>query len=109
MVIRRVGPLSVAKVAAFLYALIGLFAGVFFSLIFTLGFLVAPEGQRPGGAIIGLLMGGGALIFMPIFYSALGFVMTLVLAALYNWAAGVVGGVEIELEGASQETRPPSP
>jgi hypothetical protein len=38
----------------------------------------------------------GAIILAPIFYGCIGFVMTLIMAALFNVAAGIVGGVEVE-------------
>jgi hypothetical protein len=47
---------------------------------------------------MGALFGIGAIVLLPILYGCLGFVMTLLMAWLYNVAAGIVGGVEIQTE-----------
>jgi hypothetical protein len=46
--------------------------------------------------MFGALFGVGSIVFFPIFYGCIGFVSTLIMAALFNVAAGVVGGVEVE-------------
>ena len=97
MVIRRVVALSVAKVAGVLYALIGLVAGAFISLAAIAGALGAGDTNAP---LFGALMGAGAIIVIPIVYGCLGFIGTLVMAALYNLVAGAVGGIEIDVEPA---------
>lgn len=93
MTITRVGPLSVAKVAGFLYAIIGLIVGAFISL-FSMAGAFAAGGD--GAGAMGALFGVGAIVLLPIFYGCLGFVMTLIMAALFNVAVGIVGGVEID-------------
>ena len=47
------------------------------------------------GAMFGALFGVGAIILFPIFYGCMAFVMTLIQAALFNVAAGIVGGIEM--------------
>jgi hypothetical protein len=95
MTITRVGPLSVAKIAGLLGAVIGLLAGAFVSLFSMAG---AAFGARAGedGAFFGALFGVGAIILLPILYGCMAFVMTLIQAALFNIAVGIVGGIEIE-------------
>ena len=58
----------------------------------------AAFGARAGddGAFLGALFGVGAIILLPIFYGCMAFVMTLIQAALFNVAVGIVGGIEIE-------------
>ena len=46
----------------------------------------------------GALFGVGAVVAFPIFYGCLGFVGLLFAAWLYNLVAGVVGGVEVEIQ-----------
>lgn len=94
MIVRRVGPLSFAKITAILYALMGLLFGAIFSLISLAGF--AAAGQQEGAA--GMLFGVGAIVVLPIFYGVLGFVFSLIGAALYNLIAGWVGGVELDVQ-----------
>ena len=102
MVIRRIGPLSCAKVAAALHAIIGLLMGGVFSLFWLAGgfasaAFAADPSRRIGFPFVGL---GGALaiVTFPIFYATAGFVGALIGAWVYNTAAGVVGGIKIDLE-----------
>jgi hypothetical protein len=94
MVVTRVNPLSCAKIAAVIYAIMGLLFGVLFSLLATLGAFATPDAEA---GMLGAVFGIGAVVFMPIFYGCMGFVMTLIGAALYNAVAGVIGGVEIDV------------
>jgi hypothetical protein len=93
MTITRVGPLSCAKVAGLLYVIVGLVAGAFISLAAMAGGLASNDEV---GSTFGALFGVGAIILIPIFYGCLGFVMTLIGAALFNLAAGMVGGIEVD-------------
>ena len=95
MVVKRIGPLSVGKVAGTLYAVIGLLIGAVFSMIGMAGGMMADS---PGGAGFAALFGVGAIVIFPILYGALGFVFTLIAAVLYNVVAGLVGGVELDLQ-----------
>lgn len=101
MVITRVGVLSVAKISAVLYAGVGLMIGGLFSLIGLAGFAGGLASDSPGGAVGSALFGVGAIIILPIVYGVIGFVATLIGAALFNLAAGITGGVEIEVKGNS--------
>jgi hypothetical protein len=96
MVINRVGPLSVAKVAGMLYAITGLFFGAIISLVALAGGMAANS-EAPGSAAIGMIFGVGAVVLLPIFYGCLGFVITLLMAALYNLVARTVGGVQVDM------------
>jgi hypothetical protein len=94
MTITRVGPLSVAKIAGLLYTVIGVIVGAMFSLVAMAG---AAFGAHDGNAaMFSALFGVGSIVFFPILYGCLGFVMSLIMAALFNFAAGLMGGVEIE-------------
>jgi hypothetical protein len=94
MVIKSVGAVSCAKVAGALYALIGLIAGAFMSLIGLAGVFASSD----GGGAIGALFGVGAIVLLPIVYGVFGFVTTFIAAALYNVIAGRVGGIEINVQ-----------
>jgi hypothetical protein len=100
MTITRVGPLSAAKVAGVLYVLIGLVIGAFVSLFaMAAGGMAAAAGGGDNGAAAAfgsVLFGVGAIVILPIFYGCIGFFATLIMAALFNVVAGMVGGVEIE-------------
>ena len=95
MVIRRVGPLSCAKIAGALYAVLGLLAGGLLSLAAMAGGFA--DGDSEFG-VMGPLFGIGAIILLPILYGCLGFLGALLMTWLYNVAAGIVGGLEIHTE-----------
>lgn len=96
MIVKRIGPLSLAKISFALYLLIGLIVGAFVALISLTGVALADRGGA--GPFLGMALGLGAIIVLPIFYGILGFLIGLISAAVYNLAAGMVGGVEIDLQ-----------
>ena len=93
MVIRRVGPLSCAKVAGLLYLIMGFVFGALVSLFASGGGMLADTPARGFG---GMLFGAGAIVILPICYGAFGFLMTLVMAALFNLVSGITGGIEVD-------------
>ena len=95
MVIKRVGPLSCAKIAGTLYAIIGLLMGGVFSLAALAG---GFGSNTSGGGAFGALIGVGSIIVFPICYGALGFVSSLIGAWLYNALAGMVGGIQLDVQ-----------
>jgi hypothetical protein len=96
MTITRVGPLSVAKIAGLIYVVIGLIAGGLISMVAMAGAAIGAGGGDGDGAMFGALFGVGAIIFVPICYGILGFLGTLIMAWLFNIAAGMVGGIEVD-------------
>jgi hypothetical protein len=91
MVLNRVGPLSAAKVVGLLYAIVGLVMGAVFSLVSAMG------GFSPGRGDVGPFFGIAAVVIFPVAYGVVGFLMTLIIAWLYNGLARLVGGIEIDL------------
>jgi hypothetical protein len=84
--IRRFGVGQTAKVVGVLYALIGVVL-VPFVLIAA---MYSPN--KPG-------FGPGFALAIPIMYGILGFIFTAIGCAIYNFVAGLVGGIEVELDG----------
>jgi hypothetical protein len=95
MVINRVGPLSVGKVAGTLYAAMGVLIGAVVSVIAMAGARMADDG---GASPFGALLGVGAIVFFPILYGVMGFLFTMLFAVLYNVVAGIVGGIEVDVQ-----------
>jgi hypothetical protein len=93
MVIRRVGPLSCAKVAGLLYLILGFVFGALISLFAAGGSLFADQAGGPFGS---MLFGAGAIVMLPICYAVFGFVMTFIMASLFNLIVGITGGIEID-------------
>lgn len=105
MTITRVRPLSVGKIAGFLYGLIGLFIGALISVFALFGGLAAgaagaaSEAEGPGaalGAAFGIA-GLAAIIVVPLLYGFMGFITTVIMAAIYNLVARIVGGIEVDV------------
>lgn len=92
MIVRRIEPMSAAKVGGALYAMLGLLMGCLFTLVSFTGFSSASMG--PMGALFGV----GAIIILPLLYGIMGFIFTGISAAIYNVAAKVAGGIELQVE-----------
>lgn len=83
--IRRLDPVSVGKISAVLYGLLG--------LLFV-PFLLLMSVFSPDTSGVGL----GLALAMPIGYAVFGAISSMIAAALYNLVAGWVGGLEFEVE-----------
>jgi hypothetical protein len=96
--LRSVGAVSVAKVCAVLYALVGLVIGAVLSLVFTLASQLGGSTGIPAemGAL-NVFFGFGSIILAPLFYGIAGAVGGLIMAGLYNLVARLTGGIEIEI------------
>ncbi len=95
MVITRIGPISCAKISGALYAILGIIIGGVFSLVALAGGFASETAE---GAGIGAGIGVAAIIVFPILYGCIGFLGTLLVAWLYNIGAGLVGGIEIDVQ-----------
>ena len=101
MMIRRVNPMSAAKVSGALGVMLGLVIGACISLIaLVAGGAMAVASDEPGsaglGAMPGMLFGAGAIIVLPIFYGVFMFVVGAVQAFFYNIASKWTGGLEVD-------------
>src|SRR5258707_828646 len=114
MTIRRVGVFSLAKIQALLAFVIGLILGVIYGLFFMLfGAAISAMSPRGGdqamGGISSIVVGLMMMIGFPIFAGIMGFIGGAINGLIYNIAAGVVGGIKLELEGATADYAPPPP
>ena len=112
MMVRRIGVLSLAKMQGLIMFVLGLIIGVIYGLIIMLfGAAMSSLGGRDaamGG--IGTVVGGLlAMIFIPIFYGILGFIGGAITGFVYNIAAGIVGGLKLDLESTEPQYAPPPP
>jgi hypothetical protein len=99
--IKKLGILSVAKMYALMMFVMCLIISIPYGLfIMIFGAALMGSGDRAGfaagggGIIIGLMV----MIGLPIFYGIIGFVAGSIGALVYNLFAGIVGGIEIEVE-----------
>ena len=103
--IRKLGVLSVAK----LYALMALILSLIISIPYGLLFMIFGATMLGSGEKVGLAAGGSTILIglvimigLPIFYSVCAFIGGAIGALVYNILAGIVGGVEIEVENVQQ-------
>lgn len=97
--IRSFDVLSAGKIMGVMYAAMGLLIGGIFSIVSLLGFAIGA-GQGNEDAFFSLFFGVGAIVVLPIFYGVMGFLFGLISALVYNLIAGLIGGLELELEDA---------
>ncbi len=98
--IRRFGVMKTATVVAVMYMVI---VAVFVVPIALIGLLVAPsQGSAAGSTVVSIVIFGVIAIFA---YGLIGWVFTALAAAVYNLAAGWVGGIEVQVETVA----PPPP
>jgi hypothetical protein len=95
MVIKSIGAVSCAKIVGTMDAIIGLLIGACISIVALVGGLSGIGGNS---GIAGAFFGIAAVIFLPIFYGAMGFVVTLIATSLYNLISGWVGGIELDVQ-----------
>jgi hypothetical protein len=112
--VRKVGVFSVAKIQSIIMCVIGLLIGVIYGLAFMIfgafitGF--APRDQQAAGGISTILIGLVMMIAFPILYAILGFIGGAVGGLVYNIAAGVVGGIKLEVDSSEPGyIAPPAP
>lgn len=85
--IRKFGVGQTAKVVGVLYALIGVVIAPFM----LIAAMYSPN--KPG-------FGAGFALALPVLYGVFGFISTAIGCAIYNFVAGLVGGIEVELDGS---------
>jgi hypothetical protein len=90
-IVKRIRPGSAFKMGLVIYGILGLVIGVFASLASMVG--MAFPGASSRSALFGIF----AVIFLPILYGIFGGIVTAFSAVVYNFAAGWVGGLEIDV------------
>jgi hypothetical protein len=102
--LKRIAPVKFGLVAGMIYGLISLIFVPFFLLFFGISAMAALLGNHSDNAagtasgIVGLVVTGVMIIFIPIFYAVVGGLMGMLAAWLYNVVAGWIGGIEFEVE-----------
>jgi hypothetical protein len=100
--IRILNIISFARFQAVLFALLGLVAGILYSVggffidvLVTLNIVYTPETP---GLSYGTLLAFGALMVMPFMCAVVGFALRLVEALLYNVLVRWFGGLELRVQ-----------
>lgn len=97
MQIKRIGPLSLAKVLGVLYTFLGLIIGGIVAVVTLLGAGLGIADPEVQGSMLGVVFGVGAVVFLPLLYGTMGVIGGLIVGALYNLVAGIVGGIEVDI------------
>jgi hypothetical protein len=95
--IMRFEPLSVMRISAITYALLGFVEGALFSVVFSLVPMAAPN-ARPVPHAFGLLFGGFSIVAFPVLFGVVGAVFGGLGAVIYNVSARFVGGIEVDVQ-----------
>lgn len=98
--LRRIAPLQAGKMLAAFYGLMSLLFIPFMLFFMAMGSFAARH-QGSGSASPMPLMFGlgvGFMVLIPFFYAAMGFILGVISAAIYNLLAGWIGGIELEFE-----------
>jgi hypothetical protein len=95
--IKKFEPLSVMRIFAICYGLMGLIEGAFLSMIFLVMPMAAPA-QQQIPHWLGVFFGGLSIIFFPILFGLMGAIMGGLSAVIYNVSARYVGGIQVEVE-----------
>jgi hypothetical protein len=101
--IKKLGILSVAKIYAVMMFVMSLLISIPYGLFIIVIALSGAStlGAEKGGFMLGgggVVLGLGIMIGIPIMYGLIGFVAGVIGALIYNIFAGLVGGIEIEVE-----------
>jgi len=99
MIVKRIGAMSLARITGLIYAGLGLVIGALFAMFAVLGGALGTVfGWSDGGPFVGIFLGAGAIVTLPILYGFFGFVGGLLIAFLYNLVAGSIGGLQLDVE-----------
>ena len=91
MKIRRIGVLSQSKIAAVIYCGFGILIGIAIALTIV----ARQQGALP--RVHPAVEAVAAVIIAPFAYALLGFILGAFAAVLFNLAAKITGGLEIEI------------
>ena len=98
--LKRIDPLSLAKIVALLMVIVGLFLGIFYAIIlgpYIVNLDPNAAAELEAAGIAGGMFTPWAIIIMPIVYGVMGFLAGLIGAWLYNMFARGIGGVKLDL------------
>jgi hypothetical protein len=96
--IKKLDPVSLAKVMGVLYALLGFIIGLFFAAFGSIfSGLMEAGGEEASSSAFSNMFGIGSIIFFPIMYGIIGLIGGVLTGFLYNLVAGWVGGIKMDV------------
>jgi hypothetical protein len=94
--LKRIAPLQFGKLLALIYGILSI-------IIFIPLSLVMSRGGSPFPMVGPLPFGIGFVFVLPFIYAAVGFVLGVLGAAIYNVVAKWIGGIVVEVEWDREE------
>ena len=95
--IKKIGVTSLAVIQGIIGVFIGIIAALFFNLMMSgMNALAGFTGMEDSFPVMNF--GFIGIIIFPIMYGIFGFIGGRILGLLYNLAAGLFGGIELELQ-----------
>ncbi len=104
MILKRIGVMSAFKIGGTVYAILGLIMGGIFSLMSLMGAAFGGGNELSGPEA--MILGVGAIFFMPLFYGFIGAMGGVIGSVIYNVIASMIGGLEVELESTEIDAPP---
>ncbi|TWT89346.1 hypothetical protein [Stieleria varia] len=96
--VKRIEPVSAAKISGILYAIFTLPTVVIMFFVSLLGAGIGGNAAGAQGAIPGIVGALFALVILPVVAGVAGFVGGLIGALIFNLASSLVGGIEMDVE-----------
>jgi hypothetical protein len=96
--LKRIGPLKAGIMLGAIQAALGLCILPFFFVFTALAAHIPASQMPPGQRPFLMLFSGVFALTIPVFYAVIGFVFGVIAAFVYNLAAKVAGGIEVDVE-----------
>jgi hypothetical protein len=98
--LKRIAPLQAGKMLAAFYGLLSLIFVPFMLFFMAMGSFAARQHGGSSAPALPLMfgMGLGFMVLLPFLYAAMGFILGVIGAAIYNLLTKWIGGFEFEFE-----------
>jgi len=95
--VKRIGPLSVMRISAIVYGVLGLLEGVVIGIFLFAAPKAGPDSSIPP-RVFGPVFSVLAIVLLPILFAVIGAIPGGLSAGIYNMAAKYVGGIQVDVE-----------
>lgn len=105
--VKNIDKKSLAKITALIYGLVGFFTALIVATTTAVSIITNKDFQGSLALVIAYNFGAGLLVgvLTALITAGLGWVIGYIMAILYNWFAGKVGGIKVELIEAGEITK----
>jgi len=102
--ITKIGVVSLAKIMGMSGLIFGLIAGVVYGgILILMGIIGASggQGENTGFALAGIGVGLAMMIFVPVAYGIMSFIVGLIYGLIINVVLAFAGGLELEIRSVN--------